>query len=170
MGKEVEVTEAKTNTFRLFNKIEATPVHYSKGGAEATFWVRPMTNTEKSLFDFATEEVQRSRGLAKMIENSGLTADDYEVVNGKSVPTKSALKKITKAVQEIEFDADAEEKYLEAVKKVIVSCTEKGEYDGIEMEFTDEIYEALNGSHPRAWLLAKIEDAGTLTGAERVSL
>ncbi len=171
MAKEVEVTETKTNTFRLFNKIEYNPVSVPESwGIDATFWVRPMTNTERAVHDFDVEEVNRSRGLRDMVASSGVTKDDYEEVDGKQVAKKSALEKMAKAVEEVEFDVKAEQKYLDSVKKIIVDCTEKASYDGDTMDFTEDVYEALNGSTARAWLLNEIEQAGTLTGAERIAL
>jgi hypothetical protein len=171
MTKEVEMTEVKTNTFRLFNKIEYNPVTYTNpDGGEATFWVRPMKNTEKSLFDFEEQNLHIGRGVLKMIEDGSVTSDDYDIVEGERVPKEGAIGKITKALSGFEYNIDVESRYLEAVKNIVVACTEKVEWDGDVRLFNDEMYEAFNGSNARTWLLQQVKDAGELTGAERVAL
>ncbi len=171
MAKEVEVTETKTNTFRLFNKIEYNPVSVPESwGIDATFYVRPMTNTEKALFGFEEEKRRNGSGVLQAMAKNNVTFDDYKEVDGENVPKTESMEKLVKAFEDIEIDVEIESRYLEAVKKIAVDCTEKVDYEGDTMEFTGELYEAINGASGRMWLLEQVKSAGELTGAERIGL
>ncbi len=176
MAKEVEVTETKTNTFRLFNKIEYNPVSVPKSwGIDATFWVRPMTNTEKALFDFGEESCEDTTLVRAMIEND-ISSDDYEEVDGERRFKKSSMSKMSKAVESVvqakkNVSKDEKLTQLNNRKEAVVACVEKFTIDGEEaVMFDNDQYEELDGATATKWLLQQVKSAGELTGAERIGL
>lgn len=164
----VEITETAKSPFRLFNKIEYSPVKVPEKWGDATFYVRPMTNTERAIFSMAEELIKKARDINGAIERSGLTGDDlYTTDDDKAV---EVAKNWSAIVNDTVIDEDAEKNFLSAVKKVILDCTEKVSIGEEEHLFSDDMYEEMNGESVRLWLLSQIRNAGTLTDDERVAL
>lgn len=166
----VEVTEKSVSPFRLFNKIEYRPVRVPEAWGDASFSIRPMNNTERALFDFEEEKISIARDVSGATERNELTADDYEDVDGKQVLKATSNAKMMSVLKDFKIDTSAEEEYILKVKEFIVKCVDTVTFDGQTEPFTDELYEELDGSSLRLWLLAQIKKAGTVTSEEILSL
>jgi hypothetical protein len=164
----VEVTEKSTAPFRLFNKIEYNPVKVPEKWGDAVFYIRPMTNTERSVFGFEEEQIKKVRDVAGAIERSGLKNDDlFTTEDDKAVQVSKNWAGI---INDTNVDKDAESVFLQAIKTVIVSCVEKVTIGDDSCMFGEDLYEELNGDGIRIWLLSEIKTAGSVKDDEVLSL
>jgi len=166
----VEVTEKSTTPFRLFNKIVYNDVSVPEAWGDAVFSVRPMNNSERALFDLEEEKIAIARDIEGATERNNLTADDYDDVDGKQVLKVESTSKMMGVLKDFKIDTEAEEKYLSKVKEFVVKCVKSVTYCGETQDFTNELYEEIDGSSLRLWLLKQVRKAGTVTEEEVLSL
>ena len=166
----IEVTEKSEALFRLFNKIEYNDVKVPEEWGDAVFSIRPMNNTERALFDLEEEKIAIARDVSGATERNELTADDYEDVDGKRVLKAGSTSKMMSVLKDFKIDTDAEEQYFLKVKEYILKCVRTVTHSGETQELTEKLYEALNGSALRMWLLKQVKDAGSITEEEVLSL
>jgi len=166
----VEVTEKSATPFRLFNKIEYVPVRVPEKWGDASFSIRPMTNTERSVFGFAEEEIKKVRDVVGAMERSGLEKEDLFTDSDDKEESVKVAKNWASIINDTNINKDAEATFLEAVKTAIVSCVDSVTIGEDSHPFDDKMYEEMNGDSIRIWLLNEIKNAGSVTDEEVLSL
>jgi len=166
----IEVTEKSEAPFRLFNKIEYNDVKVPLKWGNAVFRIRPMTNTERSVFGFAEEEIKKVRDVAGAMDRSGLKKEDLFTDSDDKEESVKVAKNWANIINDTNIDKGAESAFLQAVKETVVACVESVTI-GEDCElFDDSMYEEMNGDSIRIWLLNEIKNAGSVTDEEVLSL
>lgn len=164
----VEVTEIEKSPFRLFNKIEYVDVKVPTKWGDASFSIRPMTNTERAIFSMEEDEIKKSRDVSGAIERSGFSNE--ELYTSEEDKTKDILKNWSTVLSDTVVDKDAEKVFLNSIKKVLIDCTRTVTVGDDTHDFDNDMYEEMNGDSVRLWLLSEIRMAGDLTVGERLAL
>jgi len=178
----VEVTGKSATPFRLFNKIEYVQVKVPEEWGDASFSIRPMTNTERALFACEEEEIKKRRDLKGAVKRNRLATEEAEKNNvseeeseltkeeQKAKETRDLTQKMDDILSDTKTVMPAEEQFLGAVKAIILSCVESVTIGENTRDFDGSMFEEMRGDAIRLWLLSSVREAGEITDEEVLSL
>jgi hypothetical protein len=115
--------------------------------------------------------------ILKAMNRTGMTRADVFVIDEQGDAKKDEngdilvqVKNYNKVIESIKVSAEAQERYAEAKRKVILSCVESVTIDGKKQPFTADIYDADLADNITSWLLGQILFESTIQPEEVVGL
>jgi hypothetical protein len=171
---QAQVEEVAKAPFRLFGKIEHNWVEVPSQFGDARFFMRSMTNSEKSILAKSEDIIAGVRDVSGAFARAGTTHSEVFDGVGDDNRSESDLLKFLelwgKVKAQFIYDEKAESRFIESKKKAVLSCVSMVDVDGIEIPFTADLYDSISSVEVADWLFEEVKRQSYANNAERLSL